>query len=114
MESKARPALERLAKWRTVFASWQLGTRSNTDEELKAVKDHREVTIILRAEVTAVTAVLFAKGIITEVEFDEALAKEAELLNADFEKRFPGFQTDSQGVRIDVAKAHQTTKNWPK
>lgn len=31
--------LQRLGKWRTVFASWQLGTRSKNDPEAQAVRD---------------------------------------------------------------------------
>ena len=38
-------ACNRLTKWRSVFAGWQLGTRAKGDPECDAVRDHREVTI---------------------------------------------------------------------
>src|SRR5438067_1656730 len=39
-------ALNRLTKWRSVFCGWQLGTRSSTDPEAQAVRDHREATML--------------------------------------------------------------------
>jgi hypothetical protein len=61
--------LNRLAKWRTVFAGWQLGTRAKGDPESDAVRDHREATILQRAELTALTSLLIKKQIITAAEF---------------------------------------------
>jgi len=63
LERKLSDALNKFAKWRTWFASWQLGTRSDHDGECSAVKDHREVTMLLRAEVNALTKVLIDKGV---------------------------------------------------
>jgi hypothetical protein len=40
-------ALNRLCKWRAIFAGWQLGTRAKGDPESDAVRDHREVTILI-------------------------------------------------------------------
>ena len=51
-------ALNRLCKWRAIFAGWQLGTRAKGDPESDAVRDHREVTILLRAEASAMTGLL--------------------------------------------------------
>ncbi len=58
-------ALNRLAKWRNHFAGWQLGTRMRGDAEYEAVRDHREVTILLRAEQSAMAGLLLRKGVIT-------------------------------------------------
>jgi hypothetical protein len=33
-------ALQKLAKWRLIFAGWQLGTRLKGDPECDAVRDH--------------------------------------------------------------------------
>lgn len=107
---KAVRALNRLARWRTVFASWQLGTRSDTDGECEAVKDHREATMLLRAEVSALVALLMNKGLFTRVDFTEQLGKEAELLMRAYEKHFPGFRTDDDGVVLDVPVANETIK----
>lgn len=55
-------AMNKLAKWRSIFAGWQLGTRAKGDPESDAVRDHREATILLRAEVNALTACLIEGG----------------------------------------------------
>lgn len=112
MTDKARQALERLFKWRMVFTGWQLGTRAKGDPESDAVRDHREVTILLRAEVSALTLLLVSKGVFTSEEWERTLGIEADQLNADYERRFPGFTTSLTGVHIDVQKAAQTTKGW--
>jgi hypothetical protein len=59
-------ALNILTKWRTIFAGWQLGTRPKGDPECDAVRDHRELSMILRAEVTAFTGLLREKGVFTD------------------------------------------------
>lgn len=112
---KAYRAFNLLAKWRTVFASWQLGTRSDTDAECKAVKDHREVTILLRAEVTALTRILLEKKIVTAEELDEIFADEAEQLNKSYAERFPGYTATEHGMAINIAQVqeHGTMDGWP-
>lgn len=107
-------ALNKLTKWRTVFASWQLGTRLEHDAELLAVKDHRETTMLLRAEVSALVAILVAKGIFTSDEWCEALADEAGRLDADYENKFRGFATTQEGVTMDleVIRMAGTMKGW--
>ena len=104
--------LNRLAKWRSVFAGWQLGTRSAEDPECQAVRDHREVTILLRAEVNALTRILTDRNIITESNFTAALEREAELLNADYERKFPGMKATNFGITYDVQIAKETMKGW--
>lgn len=105
-------SLNRLAKWRSVFAGWQVGTRAKGDPESDAVRDHREVTILLRAEVSALTGLLLKKGVFTAADFDAALGNEADLLSADYAHRFPGFTATDDGMQIDAAIAAQTTKGW--
>lgn len=106
-------ALNKLAKWRTVFASWQLGTRSSTDAECKAVKDHREATIMLRAEANALARLLMNKRIITQKEFEDTLHNEVTQLDRAYEEKFPGFSTTDTGVDIDLVVASETMKGWP-
>jgi hypothetical protein len=103
-------ALNKLAKWRTVFASWQLGTRSDTDGECRAVKDHREVTILLRAEVTALTGLLIKKGLITAEQLDAAVQDEAGMLDRDYENKFPGFSTSQSGIHMQNPEALETIR----
>jgi hypothetical protein len=105
-------ALNKLAKWRGVFASWQLGTRANTDAECQAVRDHREVTILMRAELNAQTQLLIRKGLFTYAEFREQLCTEARILDESYEKKFPGFSTSLAGLHVDVQRAKETTRNW--
>jgi len=111
---KAQSAVNRVAKWRSVFAGWQLGTRPNTDPECQAVRDHREATILLRAELNAMTALLINSGIFTPEEFVSALGKESDMLNADLSRRFPGITATDQGINIDLAivQEHETMKGW--
>lgn len=107
----ARAALERLTKWRAVFAGWQLGTRASSDPECQAVRDHREVTILLRAEVNTLTALLLRAGVFTSEELERALEQEAEQLNADYARRFPGMTATDSGITYD-ARAAATMKGW--
>lgn len=105
-------ALEKLAKWRTVFAGWQLGTRAKGDPECDAVRDHREVTILLRAELSALTRALIDRHVITASNFLAAIEQEAIQLDRDYRDRFPGFEATEVGITIDTAKARETTKGW--
>ena len=100
--------LEKLAKWRTVFAWWQLGTRPNTDGELRAVENHREVTIFLRAEVNALTAMMIKNGMFTVEEFADQVSEEAIVLDMLYEQKFPGFSTTLDGVNMDVIRVKET------
>jgi hypothetical protein len=106
-----RSSLERLAKWRALFAGWQLGTRLTGDPESDAVRDHREVTILLRAELSALVVLLEKKGVFTAEEYSEALGAEAELLNQDYELRFPGVRATEIGLTFDQ-RAAEWMKNW--
>lgn len=107
-----RQVWERLCKWRSVFAGWQLGTRPIGDPECDAVRHHREVTIVLRAEVSGVVRVLLDKGLITQDELNRIMAEEAEHLSAAFERKFPGFKARDYGMEIDARVAAETMRGW--
>ena len=111
-KNAARSALEKVAKWRSVLAGWQLGTRQESDPECKAVRDQRDAQIALRVEVTALTSLLLEKGVIKEDEYFDAIIREAHELDAMYERKFPGFKTNEHGVDIDVAVAVETMKGW--
>jgi hypothetical protein len=104
--------VNKLAKWRAVFAGWQLGTRPKGDPECDAVRDHREVTILLRAEVSALVNVLIEKKIMTAEEWGNQLATEAEFLDKQYELKFPGFTTFDGGVHMDVKQCSATMEGW--
>jgi hypothetical protein len=106
-------ALNRLAKWRMIFTGWQLGTRLKGDPEADAVRDHREVTILLRAEASALAALLIRKGVFTPEEFDAQLQEEADALEIQYRRRFPGLEATDLGMAIvDAQKAAKTTRGW--
>lgn len=94
-------ALNILTKWRTLFTGWQLGTRPKGDPEGDAVRDHREVTILLRAESSALIALLVSKGVISGDDWLQALETEAGRLNKDYERRFPGVTASETGLTLD-------------
>ena len=104
--------MNRLAKWRGVFASWQLGTRLDTDAECKAVREHREATIMLRAEVSALTSLMLEKKVFTDEEYDAALLGAADRLNSDYQAFFPGFKATETGITMNAAIARDTMQGW--
>ena len=114
LERRLDAAINKVAKWRSIFASWQLGTRSNTDPECKAVKDHREATILLRAETSALVALLIEKGAFTLGEFQEQLVEEAAALDKLYEEKFPGMESTEHGMALNLAviQEHGTMEGW--
>jgi len=105
-------ALQRLTKWRTVFAGWQLGTRAKGDAESDAVRDHREVTILMRNELNALASLLIQKGVMTAEEYQRRLDSEADHLSAQYAKKFPGFKATDYGIEMNAAIAADTTRGW--
>lgn len=100
-QQRTMNALNVLAKWRVLFTGWQLGTRPKGDPEGDAVRDHREATIVLRAEMSALTGLLVKREIITHDEWLAALEREATALNADYERKFPGVTASLDGLTLD-------------
>lgn len=111
MKESLSKALNRLCKWRQVFAGWQLGTRPLGDPECDAVRDRREMLLLLRAEVTALT-MLMLKQTCTMHEYEAQLETEANALDLMCQKRFPGFRATDTGMDINTALAADTTRGW--
>jgi hypothetical protein len=105
-------SLNRLAKWRAHFAGWQLGTRSSDDPESQAVRDHRETTIMLRAEMNAFVGVLVKKGLITTDEFEAQLAEEADQLEQAYQRRWPGARASVDGMVYNPHEAFAWMQGW--
>lgn len=103
-------ALNRLHKWRKIFVSWQLGTRPDTDGEALAVADHRSLSLLMRAEINAMTALFIKKGVFTEEEFVTQVIEEAKLMDRDMEGRFPGVRAVNEGLAIDIEKFKETAR----
>ena len=55
----------------------------------------------VRVEVSALATLLRAKGVFTADEYLVALQREAELLNAAYEHRFPGVTAHENGLTFD-------------
>lgn len=106
-------ALNRLSKWRFIFASWQLGTRSATDPVAQAVRDHREVTLILRAEVSALVNMLVKQYAINRNDYMLEVAKEAELLSKQLEERFPGAKPSDIGMEMETERVIPWMSKFP-
>jgi len=104
-------ALNIVTKWRVLFTGWQLGTRAKGDPEGDAVRDHRELSILLRVEGSALVGLLLRKGVITEAEWQAALEREANQLSRDYERRFPGVTAHKDGLTFD-ARAAEWMKGW--
>lgn len=104
-------ALNLVGKWRALFTGWQLGTRPKGDPESDAVSDHREATILLRVEVTALTRILLQRGLITADELHDALEAEALELAEAFAERFPGIRAVPGGLQFD-SRAAETMRGW--
>lgn len=101
-------ALNKLCKWRRFFASWQLGTRLESDGEARAVASHRELSILLRAEVNALTGLLIARGVFTQAEYGAALEAEAKRLDHDYEEQYPGWRSTADGMSMKFPEAAET------
>jgi len=103
-------ALEKLCKWRKFYASWQLGTRLDSDGESRAVRNHRELSILLRAEVSALTGLMLRKGVFTQAEWQVALEAEAKRLDHDYEETYPGWRSTADGLSMKMPEALETMR----
>jgi hypothetical protein len=113
-QARTHRALNILAKWRTILAGWQLGTRPDSDPVAAAVRDHREVTLFLRAEVSALTHLFIQKGLVSEGEYLVALETAALQLSDDLARRFPGLTATEYGMDMKMPEAAETMKGWPR
>lgn len=106
--------LNKLCKWRIIFAGWHLGSKTLTTggkstPGVAAMRDLMDKWLIVRAENSALAILLCDKGIFTQEEFYNAIMKEAALLDKEMEKLFPGFATNEDGVYISNVKLAQQT-----
>lgn len=104
--------LNALCKWRRVFMNWQLGNKPKGDHEADAVVDHREATMLCRAELNAMTALLIQKGVFTELEFTAQLEVEAEELSRKYSEKFPGYAANETGITMTMPEALQTAQKF--
>jgi hypothetical protein len=111
-------ALNKLTKWRVILTGWQVGTRAKGDAESDAIRDHREATLILRAEVSAIVRALTEPDfngkpkVLSMPAYMDLAAEEAVALDLTFETRFPGAKSTPTGIDLDLAKAQGWLKNF--
>lgn len=103
---------QRLCKWRNLFNMMAtLGDRFALE---RYVRDNADRTLLLRAEVNAITALLIQKGVFTPLEFTAQLDVEAEELMHALEKIYPGFMAGDDGLSMQMPQAQQTIESWKK
>jgi len=107
-------ALNRLAKWRSIFTGRWLGTRTLQDSEAIAVRDVFEKLLLLRVELSALSNLLIDRKSITLQAYQAQIVIECEHLQHALEQQFPGFKACDYGMDVETAKAAETTKGWPK
>lgn len=96
--------LQRLRRWPVLLASWQAGrSRRVIDPEFDAIRDHRERTLMLRAEVNALVTVLTDRGVLTEAGWAETVEAEARHLCDGLERAYPGVHSTADGLHFDMA-----------
>ena len=108
LASRLDVAINKLGKWRTFFAGWQLGTRALSDGTARAVRDHRDLSMMLRVEVSTLAMLLIRKGVFTLEEYNEELIRQAKTLDATYERQFPGFSTSDAGLHLQLPEALET------
>lgn len=104
-------ALNRLAKWRTVYAGWALGTTTAAHGPTKAAKDAAEAKLIMRVEITAISRLLIEKGIFTQDELMTTVTNECEHMQDALERKFPGMKATDRGIDMDIEKSLTTMQD---
>jgi hypothetical protein len=103
--------LNKLCKWRLIYAGWHNGTQSISDPGVQAMRDLHEKILIHRVEITALATLMLEKGVFTAEEFSATVEKEAEILDGQLSDFFAGFETIPNGIRIlDVEIAAETQR----
>jgi len=83
------------------------------DPESDAVRHHIEVTILMRAEITALTKILLDKKVCSIEDLQQAFIVEMERLDSAYERKFPGMRTTDYGVDYyDLPLAKKTMEGW--
>lgn len=114
-EELYREALEKLAKWRSVYAGWRLGTRLSNDGESKYTRDLHEQILILRADCSAlaflVRDALVATGMseaAAHEKLQERMLQEVTELDRLQSLKFPGMSSTPDGISYKLPEARDT------
>lgn len=60
--------MNKVCKWRSILTGWQLGTRASDDPTSRAVRDHRDSTMMQRVDLDALMTLLADDEQVTEQE----------------------------------------------
>jgi len=77
----------------------------------EAVRDHREATILLRVEVSALAALLIDNGVFTTDDWASQLLEECRLLEEGYQKSWPGAASSDDGMVYDH-RATEWMQGW--
>lgn len=102
--------VNRLCKWRTVLVGWFLGTKADDSPGVKAWRDMMDNRLIVRVEVSAITALLIEKGAFTVDEFKSQVVIECDEMQKMLEAQFPGHVAIENGISISPPLALETYK----
>lgn len=106
-------ALNRVTKWRRIFTGKMIGSNTDDDPHTVGMNDLQEARIIMRVELTALTGLMIRKGLITQEELAQAIEAEANMLNEDYSRKFPGFKAGNDGMHLEMPLAMETMKKQP-
>jgi hypothetical protein len=111
LATQVRAKVEKLGKWRALYAGWWFGTRPNSDPQAQAARDNFDRTIMLRCEVDALVPLLIRKGVFTDEEYGTELLAAVERMDGLLEAAWPGFRTEPAGlVFADMLKCAETMR----
>lgn len=102
-------AMNRLCKWRSILVGWMIGSKGGDEPGVQGFRDLVDRTMILRPEVTALTALLLKKGVFTQQEYEFQIVEECAHQQRLFEDLFKGMHAENFGVIIhDPEEAKKT------
>lgn len=103
---------DKLAKWRTVYTGWLLGTRAHEDPESRYHRNRNELLLLMRAELSAVTRLISELPGVTREHILTVMAEEYEALDSSLEEFFPGYSSRPDGMSIKLPEAAETMRRF--
>jgi hypothetical protein len=110
LEERLDRILNRLCKWRSVFAGWKFGTTDAKAGPVRCFRDQMDDRLTSRAELSALTQLLICKGVFTQEEYVDQVEIEANAMHAFLEHKFDGARATEEGIAMDVPRFHATTQ----
>lgn len=108
-------ACNRLRSWRFILTRRVLGSRLASDPQAAGFNALFAEVLTQRAMLNALKVACLARGVFGEDRYEEALQREAELLDAAHADAFPGARSTELGIEIvDAAAFARTTAGWPR